>query len=32
MDIDMKSWLFDIINAIQEIEDFIPDQSFDFND
>lgn len=31
MDIDMKSWLFDIINAIQEIEGFIPDQSFDFN-
>lgn len=32
MDIDMKSWRFDIINAILEIEDFIPDQSFDFND
>lgn len=31
MDIDTKSWLYDIINAIQEIEEFLSDDQYDFD-
>jgi len=31
MNIATKSWLYDIINAIQEIEEFISDDQYDFD-
>ena len=31
MDIDIKAWLFDIFNAIVEIESFFTDGSNDFS-
>jgi len=31
MDVEIKTWLYDILNAINEIESFFADRSKDFN-
>jgi uncharacterized protein with HEPN domain len=32
MDIDIKTWFYDILNAITEIESFLPDTPKDFHE